>query len=86
MFPIEIISNLARPLSLTIRLYANMFAGEQVTLAFLGLVPLIVPLPFMGLHIFVAFLQAYVFALLTMVYVGDVLPHGDHEGEHAAAA
>jgi F-type H+-transporting ATPase subunit a len=75
MFPIEIISNLARPLSLTIRLYANMYAGEQVTLAFLGLVPLIIPLPFMGLHIFVAFLQAYIFVLLTMVYVGDVLPH-----------
>lgn len=84
MFPIEIISNLARPLSLTIRLYANMYAGEQVTMAFMALVPLLVPLPFMGLHIFVAFLQAYVFALLTMVYVGDVLPH--HEPEDAAGA
>jgi F-type H+-transporting ATPase subunit a len=75
MFPIEIISNLARPLSLTVRLFANMFAGEQVTLAFMSIMPLVVPLPFMALHIFVAFLQAYVFALLTMVYVGDVLPH-----------
>jgi F-type H+-transporting ATPase subunit a len=84
MFPIEVISNLARPLSLTIRLYANMYAGEQVTIAFMTLVPLLVPLPFMGLHIFVAFLQAYVFALLTMVYVGDVLPH--HESEDAAGA
>jgi len=78
MFPIEIISNLARPLSLTVRLYANIFAGEQVTMAFMGLVPLLIPLPFMGLHIFVAFLQAYVFCLLTMVYVGDVLPHEEH--------
>lgn len=78
MFPIEIISNLARMLSLTIRLYANMFAGEQVTLAFMGLIPLVLPLPFMGLHIFVAFLQAYIFVLLTMVYVGDALPH-EHE-------
>lgn len=74
LFPIEIISNLARPLSLTIRLYANMFAGEQVTLAFMGLVPLIVPLPFMGLHVFVAFLQAYIFTLLTMVYVSGAHP------------
>jgi F-type H+-transporting ATPase subunit a len=73
MIPIEIISNLARPLSLTIRLYANMYAGEQVTLAFLGLVPLILPIPFMGLHIFVGFLQAYVFALLTMVYVSGAV-------------
>ncbi len=82
MFPIEIISNLARPLSLTIRLYANMYAGEQVTLAFMTLVPVLIPLPFMGLHIFVAFLQAYVFALLTMVYVGDVLPHHEPEEAH----
>jgi F-type H+-transporting ATPase subunit a len=79
MFPIEIISNLARPLSLTLRLFANMFAGEQVTMAFMGLVPLIVPLPFLGLHVFVSFLQAYIFMLLTMVYVNDVLPHEEHE-------
>jgi F-type H+-transporting ATPase subunit a len=78
MFPIEIISNLARPLSLTVRLYANMFAGEKVTLAFMGLIPLIVPLPFLALHIFVGVLQAYVFILLTMVYVSDVLPHEEH--------
>lgn len=75
MFPIEIISNVARPLSLTVRLFANMFAGEQVTLAFMSIMPLVLPLPFMALHVFVGFLQAYVFALLTMVYVGDVLPH-----------
>ena len=81
MFPIEIISNVARLLSLTVRLFANMFAGEQVILAFMGLIPLIAPVPFMGLHIFVAFLQAYVFAMLAMVYVGDVLPH-EHAPEH----
>jgi F-type H+-transporting ATPase subunit a len=78
MFPIEIISNLARPLSLTVRLYANMFGGERVTMAFMGLLPFVVPIPFLGLHIFVGVLQAYVFALLTMVYVGDVLPHEEH--------
>ena len=83
MFPIEVISNCARLLSLTVRLYANMFAGEQVILAFTGLVPLILPLPFMGLHIFVAFLQAYVFALLTMVYVSDVLPHAAEHQQRA---
>ncbi|HVX67953.1 MAG TPA: F0F1 ATP synthase subunit A [Bryobacteraceae bacterium] len=78
MFPIEIISNLARPLSLTVRLYANMFGGEKVTMAFFGLLPLLLPIPFMALHIFVGVLQAYVFALLTMVYVGGVLPHEEH--------
>jgi len=43
------------------------------------MVPLIVPLPFLGLHVFVSFLQAYIFMLLTMVYVNDVLPHEEHE-------
>lgn len=75
MIPIEIVSHLARPLSLTIRLFANMYAGEQVTLAFLGLVPLLVPVAFMGLHVFVSFLQAYVFTLLTMIYVQGAIAH-----------
>ena len=75
MVPIELISHMSRPLSLTIRLYANMYAGEQVTLAFLGLVPLVIPVAFMGLHVFVAFLQAFVFALLTMVYVAGAVEH-----------
>ena len=73
MFIIEIISHLARPLSLTIRLFANMYAGEQVTLVFLGLVPLVVPVAFMGLHVFVSLLQAYIFMLLTMMYVGGAI-------------
>jgi F-type H+-transporting ATPase subunit a len=78
MFPIEIISNLARPLSLSIRLYANMYAGEQVTLLFLSLTYLIAPVAFMGLHIFVSLLQAYVFMLLTMLYVGGAVAHEGH--------
>jgi F-type H+-transporting ATPase subunit a len=75
MIPIEIVSNLARPLSLTIRLFANMFAGEQVTLVFIGLAPLAIPSVFMGLHVFVSFLQAYIFTLLTMVYVSGAVAH-----------
>jgi F-type H+-transporting ATPase subunit a len=75
MFPIEIISHLARPLSLTIRLFANMFAGEKVTVVFMGLVSLGVPVAFMGLHIFVSLLQAYIFMILTMVYVGGAVAH-----------
>jgi F-type H+-transporting ATPase subunit a len=75
MIPIEIISHLARPLSLTIRLYANMFAGEMVTLTFLSLTYLVIPAVFMGLHVFVALLQAYIFMLLTMIYVGGAVAH-----------
>lgn len=75
MVPIELVSHMARPLSLTIRLFANMFAGEQVTLAFLKLTFLIAPVVFMGLHVFVSFLQAYIFALLTMIYVSGAVSH-----------
>ena len=77
MIPIEIVSHLARPMSLTIRLYANMFAGEQVTGAFTEVVHLMVPVIFMGLHVFVAFLQAYIFMLLAMIYVRGAVSH-DH--------
>jgi F-type H+-transporting ATPase subunit a len=77
MIPIEIISHLARPLSLSVRLYGNMFGGEQVTGAFLGLVHLLVPVIFMALHVFVGLLQAYVFTLLTMIYVSMATSH-DH--------
>ncbi len=75
MIPIEIISHVGRLLSLTVRLYANMFAGEQVTLVFMGLIPLVVPAAFMGLHVFVAFLQAFVFMLLTMIYLSSAVSH-----------
>jgi F-type H+-transporting ATPase subunit a len=73
MVPIELISHSARLLSLTVRLYANMFAGEKVTLVFLGLTYLVAPAVFMGLHVFVSFLQAFVFALLTMIYVSGAV-------------
>jgi F-type H+-transporting ATPase subunit a len=75
MIPIELVSHLARPLSLTIRLFANMYAGEQVTIVFLRLTFLVVPVAFMGLHIFVSFLQAYIFTLLTMMYVSGAVAH-----------
>lgn len=75
MFPIEVISHLARPLSLSIRLFANMYAGEQVTLVFLSMVPFAIPAMFMGLHFFVGFIQAYVFTLLAMIYVGGAVAH-----------
>jgi F-type H+-transporting ATPase subunit a len=75
MLPIELISHFARPLSLTVRLYANMFAGEQVYLTFVMLTKLLLPVIFIGLHFFVAFLQAYIFMLLAMVYVGGAVSH-----------
>jgi F-type H+-transporting ATPase subunit a len=69
LLPIEIISHFARILSLTVRLYANMFAGDLLSLAFFSLVPIGVPLVFLGLHLGVAVVQAYVFFLLAAIYL-----------------
>ena len=77
LFPIEIISDLARVLSLTVRLYANMFAGDLVTLAFFSLIPIGIPLIFLGLHLGVAVVQAYVFFLLASIYLSLSTSH-DH--------
>jgi F-type H+-transporting ATPase subunit a len=73
LFPIEVVSHLARVMSLTIRLYANMFAGGLVTLVFFSLVPLAVPVVFLGLHLAVSLIQAFVFMLLTMIYLSQAV-------------
>jgi F-type H+-transporting ATPase subunit a len=78
MLPIEVISHLARPMSLTIRLYANMVAGEKVTLVFLALTYFLVPAVFMGLHVFVSLIQAFIFMVLTMIYIGGAVSHEEH--------
>lgn len=75
MFIIEIVSHCARVLSLTVRLYANMFAGDLVTLAFFSLVPIGVPLVFLGLHLGVSIIQAYVFMLLSTIYLSLAVSH-----------
>lgn len=73
MLPIELISHCARMLSLTIRLFANIFAGDMVTLVFFSLIPLGVPVVFLGLHMGVSFLQAYIFVLLSTVYLAGAV-------------
>lgn len=91
MFPVELISTSARVLSLTVRLWANMFSSELLYIIFLGLLiqpvawanakspvlglllgifPAIIPVAFIGLHIFVAIIQAYVFTILPSIYLG----------------
>ena len=70
ILPIEVVSHFARILSLTVRLYANMFAGDMVTLAFFSLVPVLVPVVFLGLHLFVSLVQTFIFVMLTLVYLG----------------
>jgi len=69
MFPIEVLSNVFRMLSLSVRLYANMFAGDILEQVFTSLVPVVVPAVFGALHIFVSVLQAYIFMLLPAIYI-----------------
>jgi F-type H+-transporting ATPase subunit a len=73
MLPIELISHTARLLSLTVRLWANIFAGDLITLVFFSMIPIGVPILFGGLHILVAVLQAYVFMLLAIIYVSGAV-------------
>jgi F-type H+-transporting ATPase subunit a len=73
MLPIELVSHLARLLSLTVRLWANIFAGDLVTLVFFSMIPIGIPVIFLSLHIGVAFLQAYVFMLLSIIYVSGAV-------------
>jgi len=75
MFVIEVCSHLARMLSLTIRLFANMFAGDMVTLVFFSLMPIGLPVLFLGLHFGVSLIQTFIFVLLTMVYLGEATAH-----------
>jgi F-type H+-transporting ATPase subunit a len=78
LFPIELISHCARIMSLTIRLWANMFAGDLVTLVFFSLIPAVIPVAFMALHLMVSVIQALVFTLLTMIYLSGAVA-GEHE-------
>lgn len=82
IFPIEIISNLIRPLSLALRLRSNMMGDHIVLSQFSSLAPLIVPIVFMILGILVSLIQAYVFTVLTMVYIQMAVVHQDHDEDH----
>lgn len=78
LFPIEIVSHVARVMSLTIRLYANMFAGSLVTLVFFSLIPIGIPVIFLGLHLAVSVIQAFIFMLLAMIYLSQAATHEAH--------
>lgn len=79
MLPIEIISHLARPMSLSLRLFGNISGDHAVVSGFMALVPFVVPSIFMGLGVFVSFMQAFVFTMLSMIYIAGAVAH---EEEH----
>ncbi|HZS39509.1 MAG TPA: F0F1 ATP synthase subunit A [Polyangia bacterium] len=83
MLPIELVSHVARPLSLSLRLLGNIAADHKVVSAFFALVPLLVPVPFLILGVLVCIIQTMVFCLLAMVYIQGAVAHEGHGDEHA---
>ncbi len=79
MLPIEIISHLARPMSLSLRLFGNITGDHAVVAGFMAIVPFVVPSVFMGLGVFVSFMQAFIFTVLSMIYISGAV---SHEEEH----
>jgi F-type H+-transporting ATPase subunit a len=77
IFPIEVVSHVFRPISLALRLRGNIMGDHIVLSVFSGLVPYLLPVIFYGLGVFVAFIQAFVFCLMTMVYISLSISH-DH--------
>jgi F-type H+-transporting ATPase subunit a len=84
IFVVEIISNSVRPITLSLRLFVNMYADQQVGGTFLDLVAPIVPLFTIALGLFVAFVQTFIFIMLSMVYLSETVPHEDHDHEEHA--
>jgi F-type H+-transporting ATPase subunit a len=79
MVPIELISHFSRPLSLSIRLFSNIFAEEVLIVVIASIIPYFLPLPFMVLSLFTGALQAFVFVLLACIYISGAVAH---EEEH----
>jgi len=78
-FPIEVISHFSRPVSLSLRLFGNIFAEELLIIVMASIIPFLLPLPFMVIAILTATIQAGVFVLLACVYIGGAVAH---EEEH----
>jgi F-type H+-transporting ATPase subunit a len=79
---IEVISHIARPVSLALRLAGNMIGDHKAVSIFLMLVPILVPIPLLGLGIIVCLVQTLVFCLLSTVYIGMAIEHHDHAEAH----
>lgn len=77
---LELIGELSRIISFSFRLFGNVFAGEVLLTVIAFIVPFIAPLPFYGLELFVGFIQALVFTMLTLVFIKSAIT--DHSSEH----
>lgn len=87
IFVVEIVSNCVRPVTLSLRLFVNMYADHKIGGAFLELVAPIVPIFTIILGLFVALVQTFIFIMLSMVYLSETVPHEEHDmEEHAHGA
>jgi F-type H+-transporting ATPase subunit a len=77
MLPLEVIGQLSRTLSLTLRLFGNIISTEMVVAVIFALVPLIAPLPLIGFSMFTGLLQAYIFTVLAAVYISTAVESSD---------
>ena len=79
---VEWLDLFVRPLTLALRLFANTIAGEVLVMSILGLVAIILPAFALAFELFIGLIQAIVFSLLTTVYIGTAMAHGEHKEEH----
>jgi F-type H+-transporting ATPase subunit a len=91
IFIIELMSNFVRPVTLSVRLFVNIFADHEIATTFLRLAPWFVPIFTIVLGVFVSLVQTFIFVMLSMVYLSETVPHEEHDVEehgsgHAAEA
>jgi len=80
--PLHLLSELSRPLSLALRLFGNIFAGEVLLVVMAGLIPFAIPVVFFGLEVFVGIVQALIFSMLTLVFLTIATAHQGGETHH----
>jgi F-type H+-transporting ATPase subunit a len=89
IFVVEIVSNSVRPVTLSLRLFVNIYADHSIGEEFLKLTPWLVPIFTLVLGVFVSLVQTFIFIMLSMVYLSETVPHEEHDAEehhHGAEA
>jgi F-type H+-transporting ATPase subunit a len=81
IFVIELMSNFVRPVTLSVRLFVNIFADHEIATTFLKLAPWLVPIFTIVLGVFVSLVQTFIFVMLSMVYLSETVPHEEHDVE-----
>lgn len=85
LFPLMLLEDIVKPISLTLRLYGNIFGEESVTSAFFGMIPLGLPVVMQIFSVLMGLIQAMVFSLLAGIYISEAAEHGAEEYEHLKA-